>query len=103
MGDLMGSPPVALLFLCFQPANPLFSANACTFCVLGLLRSSVRVIRGTSDPPGSWEMAAEGRIARWPSRGRKDNRHGLSRFAVHMLMGATIPALMHRIPSKLRS
>ncbi|KAL9429661.1 hypothetical protein AB3S75_031474 [Citrus x aurantiifolia] len=33
----------------------------------------------------------------------QDGGHGLSRFAVQMLMGATIPALMHRIPSELRS
>ena len=32
-----------------------------------------------------------------------ESRHGLSGFAVHMLMGATIPALLHRIPSELRS
>ncbi|KAL9429651.1 hypothetical protein AB3S75_031464 [Citrus x aurantiifolia] len=33
----------------------------------------------------------------------QDGGHGLSRFTVYMLMGATVPALMHRIPSELRS
>ncbi|KAL9427026.1 hypothetical protein AB3S75_033749 [Citrus x aurantiifolia] len=42
-------------------------------------------------------------FSRRQSRGRKDGGHGLSRFTVQILMGATIPALMHRIPSELRS
>ena len=30
-------------------------------------------------------------------------RHGLYAFSAHSVMGAIIPALMHRIPSELRS
>ncbi|KAL9411443.1 hypothetical protein AB3S75_045112 [Citrus x aurantiifolia] len=32
MGDLLGSPRVAPLLLSFKPVNPLFAADAITFC-----------------------------------------------------------------------
>ncbi|KAL9429648.1 hypothetical protein AB3S75_031461 [Citrus x aurantiifolia] len=70
MGDLLGSPRVAPLLLSFRPVNPLFAADASILARVRWFRSPARGLRGTSDPSGSGERAAEGRIARRPSRGR---------------------------------
>ncbi|KAK9192580.1 hypothetical protein WN944_003273 [Citrus x changshan-huyou] len=60
MGDLLGSPRVAPLLLSFQPVNHLFAADPFTFACVSGFGPPARGLRGTSDPPGSGERAAEG-------------------------------------------
>ncbi|KAL9411448.1 hypothetical protein AB3S75_045111 [Citrus x aurantiifolia] len=70
MGDLLGSPRVAPLLLSFQPVNPLFVAEAFTFCVRQMVSIAGAGSAGHLGPAGVRERAAERRIARRPSRGR---------------------------------
>ncbi|KAL9411433.1 hypothetical protein AB3S75_045096 [Citrus x aurantiifolia] len=101
MGDLLGSTRVAPLFLSFQPVNPLFAADAFTFCACQMVSKA-----GVGSPehlgPAGGRGKGRGGTNFAAAGPRKDGEHGFSRFAVQMVMGATIPALMHRIPSEPR-
>ncbi|KAL9411441.1 hypothetical protein AB3S75_045104 [Citrus x aurantiifolia] len=102
MGDLLGSPRVAPLLLSFQPVNPLFAADAFTFCVRQMVSITDAGSAGHLGPAGGRGKRRGGTNCAAAEPGQ-DWGHGLSRFAVHMVMGATIPALMHQIPYELRS
>ncbi|KAL9411455.1 hypothetical protein AB3S75_045118 [Citrus x aurantiifolia] len=102
MGDLLGSPRVAPLLLSFKPINPLFAADAFTFCARQKVSIAGAGSAGHLRPVGGRGKGRGGTKCAAAEPGH-DGGHGLSRFALHMVMGATIPALMHRIPSELRS
>ncbi|KAL9411446.1 hypothetical protein AB3S75_045109 [Citrus x aurantiifolia] len=70
MGDLLGSLRVAPLLLSFKPVNPLFAADAFTFCARQKVSIAGAGSAGHLGPAGGGESAADGRIARRPSRGR---------------------------------
>ncbi|KAL9411434.1 hypothetical protein AB3S75_045097 [Citrus x aurantiifolia] len=102
MGDLLGSHRVAPLLLSFQPVNPLFAADPFTFCarqMVSIAGAGCTKHRGSSGGRGKGRGGTNCAAAE-PGQ---DGGHGLSGFAVHMVLGATIPALMHRIPSELCS
>ncbi|KAL9411427.1 hypothetical protein AB3S75_045091 [Citrus x aurantiifolia] len=102
MGDLLGSPRVAPLLLSFQPVNPHFAADAFTFCARQLVS-----IAGAGSAGHLGLAGGRGKRRGWTNcavaEPGQDGGHGLCRFAVHMVMGVTIPALMHQIVLELRS
>ncbi|KAL9411452.1 hypothetical protein AB3S75_045115 [Citrus x aurantiifolia] len=102
MGDLLGSPRVAPSFYLLSRLTIFSRPTPSLFARVRRFRSPARGLRGTSDPPGGGERAAGGTNCAAGEPGQ-DGGHGLSIFAVHMVMGATITALMHRIPSEHRS
>ncbi|KAL9411438.1 hypothetical protein AB3S75_045101 [Citrus x aurantiifolia] len=102
MGELLGSPRVAPLLLSFQPVNPLFAADAFNFCARQMVSIAGAGSPGHRGPAGGRGKGRGGTNCAAAELGQ-DGGHGLSRFAVHMVMGATIQALMYRIPSELRS
>ncbi|KAK8705013.1 hypothetical protein V6N13_048624 [Hibiscus sabdariffa] len=94
MGDLLGSPPVAPLFLNSA------AKRAWARVVLGWVTSwEVLVLH-----PYFW--FGNGRFSDIALVGAafKDGvMHGSSKFVTQEMTGAIIPALIHRIPSELRS
>ncbi|KAL9411431.1 hypothetical protein AB3S75_045095 [Citrus x aurantiifolia] len=100
--NLLGSPRVAPILLSFQPVNPHFAADAFSFCARRMVSIAGAGSPGHLGAAGGWGKGRGGANCAAAEPGQ-DGEHGFSRFAVHMMMGATIPALMHRIPSKLRS
>ncbi|KAL9411430.1 hypothetical protein AB3S75_045094 [Citrus x aurantiifolia] len=102
MGDLLGSRRVAAIILSFQPVNPLFAAGAFTFSARQILSIAGAGSPGHLGTAGGRGKGRGGTNCAAAEPGQ-DGEHGFSRFAVHMVMGATIPALMHRIPSELCS
>ncbi|KAK9192581.1 hypothetical protein WN944_003274 [Citrus x changshan-huyou] len=53
MGDLLGSPRVAPLFLSFQPVNHLFAADPFTFACVSGFRSRARGLRAARTRRGA--------------------------------------------------
>ncbi|KAL9411429.1 hypothetical protein AB3S75_045093 [Citrus x aurantiifolia] len=102
MGDLLGSRRVAPLILSFQSVNPRFAAGAFTFCARQILSIASAGSPGHLGPAGGRGKGRGGTNCAAAEPGQ-DGGHVLSRFAVHMVMGSTLPVLMHRIPSELRS
>ncbi|KAL9411439.1 hypothetical protein AB3S75_045102 [Citrus x aurantiifolia] len=102
MGELLGSPRVAPLLLSFQPVNPLFAADAFTFSARQMVSIAGAGSPGHLGTAGGRGKGRGGTNCAAAEPGQ-DGGYGLRRFAVHIVMDATIPALMHRIPSELRS
>ncbi|KAL9411437.1 hypothetical protein AB3S75_045100 [Citrus x aurantiifolia] len=102
MGELLGSPRVAPFLLSFQPVNPLFAADTFTFCTRQMVSIAGAGSAGHRRSAGGRGKGRRGTNCAEAEPGQ-DGGHGLSRYAVHMVIGVTIQALMHRIASELRS
>ena len=112
MGDPLGSPRVAPLFV---PTGSYLFNIYLIFIYLFIYLSGKTCLHPFFCPPcfiyflfyGVGPFRWAGRVGWWvffsPPKPGEVRRDGLNDFSAQSMAGAIIPALMHRIPSELRS